>query len=127
MPNEHARQLISSYARYVAKKHGTSPEGVPVKSIKIYLTQHRMLGQKEFAGGIDPFDPTTYLPFFIGEFDVEGNLINPYDPMLYFIVPIIAGPNHKSGPPGSPGLDVRNYVTVHAGSDPFAEPRSAGR
>src|SRR5207244_3735140 len=45
MPNEHARQLLASYARHVAKKHGSGRPGVPVKSIKIYLTQHRMLGQ----------------------------------------------------------------------------------
>src|SRR5205823_2372220 len=121
MPNEHGRQILSSYARHVAKTHGSGRPGVPVKAIKVYLTQHRMLGQKEFADGMDPFDPTTYIPFFVGEFDAEGNLTDPSDPMLYWIVPIIRGPNHKSGPPGSPGLDIRNYVTVHAGSDPFEE------
>ena len=122
MPNEHARQILASYARHVATTNGPKLLGGPVKSIKVYLTQHRMLGQKEFADGIDPFDPTTYIPFFVGEFDVDGNLTDPNDPMLYWIVPIIRGPNHKSGPPGSPGLDIRNYVTVHAGSDPFEEP-----
>lgn len=122
MPNEHARQILASYARHVAKTYGTGRPDVPVKSVKVYLTQHRMLGQKEFADGMDPFDPTTYIPFFVGDFDVDGNLTDPNDPMLYWIVPIIRGPNHKSGPPGSPGLDIRNYVTVHAGSDPFEEP-----
>jgi hypothetical protein len=122
MPNEHARQILASYARHVATTNGPKLLGAPVKSIKVYLTQHRMLGQKEFADGIDPFDPTTYIPFFVGEFDVDGNLTEPNDPMLYWIVPIVRGPNHKSGPHGSPGLDIRNYVTVHAGSDPFEEP-----
>jgi hypothetical protein len=120
MPNEHARQILSSYARHVALEYAA--KDVKVKAIKVYLTQHRMLGQKEFADGMDPFDPTTYVPFFVGEFDAQGNLTNPNDPMLYWIVPIIRGPNHKPGPPGSPGQDIRNYVTVHAHSDPFAEP-----
>lgn len=127
MPNEHARQILASYAKHVADTFGTGRPGVSVKAIKVYLTQHRMLSQKEFAERMDPFDPTTYVPFFVGEFDAEGNLTNPYDPMLYWIVPIVRGPNHKSGPPGSPGLDVRNYVTVHASSDPFEEPKKAGR
>jgi hypothetical protein len=120
MPNEHARQILSSYARHVADDYAA--KGVKVKAIKVYLTQHRMLGQKEFAEGMHPFDPTTYVPFFVGEFDAQGNLTDPNDPMLYWIVPIIRGQNHKPGPPGSPGQDIRNYVTVHANSDPFAEP-----
>ena len=124
MLNEHGRQIIASYARHVAK-HNARP-GVAVRSVKVYLTEHRMLNQSEFARGMDPYDPTTYIPYFVGEFTINESdgravLANANDAMLYWVVPIIAGPNHKSGPPGSPGLDIRNYVTIHAGSDPFAK------
>jgi hypothetical protein len=110
-PNEHARQILAGYAKHVANVIGSGRPGVPVKSVKIYLTQHRMLTQKEFAEGKDPYDQDTYWPFFVGEFDPESNLVNPYDPLLYWIVPILKMPD------GS----IRNYVTVHAGSDPFAD------
>jgi hypothetical protein len=104
-PNEHARQLLAGYARHLGRTYS------PMRSVKIYLTQHRMLNQKEFADGKDPYDKDTYLPFFVGEFDGEGRLLNPYDPLLYWIVPIVK----------QPGGGVKNYVIDHAGSDPFEE------
>jgi hypothetical protein len=103
-PNEHARQILASYARHINSE-------APIRSVKIYLTQHRMLTQKEFADGKDPYDRDTYWPFFVGHFDGNGALIEPYDPLLYWIVPII---KRADG-----GFD--NYVRVHAGSDPFEE------
>jgi hypothetical protein len=110
-PNEHARQLLAGYARHVAREIGSGRPGVAVRSVKVYLTQHRMLTQKEFAQGKDPYDKDTYWPFFVGEFTPDGELNNPYDPLLYWIVPIIKTPEGE----------YKNYVTVHAGSDPFAE------
>lgn len=122
MPNEHARQIIASYARHVAKTWDTGRPGVKIKSLKIYLTLHRMLSQKEFANGWDPFDPSTYWPFFVGEFDIEGVLRNANDPMLYWVVPILPGPQHGYGQAGSETVDLRNYVKDHAGSDPLERP-----
>jgi hypothetical protein len=107
-PNEHARQILAGYARHVANVIGSGRPGVPVQNVKIYLTQHRMLSQKEFADGKDPYDKDTYWPFFVGEFDPDGRLLNPYDPLLYWIVPIVKQPD------GS----LKNYVAVHAKQRP---------
>ena len=60
---------------------------------------------------LDPYHPTTYKPFFLGEFDRDGKLVNPQDPMLYWLVPIV------SKPP-TPGTDDKNYIdymSKHAG------------
>ncbi len=110
VPNEHARHLLSSYAQYVANVLGSGRPGVAVRSVKIYLTQHRMLNQKEFADGKDPYDQDTYWPFFVGEFDAAGRLLDPYNPLLYWIVPIVKQPD---GP-------AKNYVAEHAKPRPDA-------
>jgi hypothetical protein len=114
-PGEHSRQLLAGYARHVAFQHG------PISSIKIYLTQHRMLSQLEYAQRKDPYDRDTYLPFFVGEFDADGKLLVPLDPLLYWVVPIFRQPDGG----------VKNYVADHArtdhagksyaGSDPFEQ------
>ena len=82
-----------------------------VKSVKVYLTQHNMLNQKQFADGEGPYAQDTYLPFFVGEFDPDGQMPNPYDPLLYWVVPIIREPDGR----------IVNYVIKHAGSDPFKD------
>jgi hypothetical protein len=134
MPNEHSRQIIASYARYVASTYGTGREGVPVKSVMVYLVQHRMRSQREFAERLDPFHPTTYLPYFVGEFDAEGTFKSQNDPLLYWVVPILNDPSERD--PTDPSLPcpvwrstappehLRNYVKRHAqvDVDPFAAP-----
>lgn len=121
MPDENARQFIASYARHVASAFGSGREGVSIKSIKVYLAQHRLLNQKQYAAKRNPYAKDSYLPFFVGEFDAQGHLLNPFDPLLYWIVPIVAVP--KQDPvthatiPGE--FDYVNYVIAHAGSDPF--------
>src|SRR5207302_1315929 len=61
-----------------------------VRSVKVYRLVHRILPASEFAQGIDPLDPTQYLPYFEGEFDPDGNLMTPPDdPFLYWLIPII--------------------------------------
>jgi hypothetical protein len=124
MPDENSRQFLRSYARHVAKTYGSGRPGVGVKSIKIYLTQHRLLSQQQYANKEDPYDKASYLPFFVGEYDKDGRLLNPFDPLLYWIVPIIKVPKYDAETgrvlPGQ--FEYKNYVTWHAGSDPFETP-----
>ena len=60
-----------------------------------------------------PYHPATYRPVFLGEFDARGNLLDPHDGMLYWVVPILpqAAPR-----PGSEGKDKGYYdfMSVHA-------------
>ncbi len=118
MPDENARQFLASYVRHIADTYGTGRIGsdqqpVPVKSIKVYLVQHRMMDQRQYSRHVDPYAKWTYLPFFLGDFEPSGKLIDPTDPMLYWIVPIL-----REEKPGGKA-EVRNYVELHAGSDPF--------
>jgi hypothetical protein len=124
-PNEHARHIIAGYARHAARVLGTGRRDkdgnvVPVHDIKVYLTQHQMLNQPQFErlenqptkDDNGPYAPETYLPFFVGQFDGNGDpLMNEFDRlMLYWLVPIYRDPSTK---------ELKNSVIVHAGSDPF--------
>jgi hypothetical protein len=113
---EHGKHIIQGYARHVGKVLGTGryyPDGrpVPVKSVMVYLTQHNMLTQLDYQNKRDPYGPDTYLPFFVGRFDGEGrSALTPLDRgLLYWLEPILKVPDG----------DVKDYVIVHAESDPF--------
>ena len=120
-PTEHGRHIIEGYARHAAKVIGTGRKDadgnpIPVHDIKVYLTQHDMLSQLQFQKDMDPYAPETYKPYFVGQFDGEGQpLMSPFDrTMLYWLVPIIRSPPVE----GKKGT-LTNYVIEHAGSDPF--------
>jgi hypothetical protein len=85
-----SKQNLQSYARYIARtvKNPDDPER-KVVSVKIYRVQHNILSAQELNHGIKPDSRTTYYPFFQGEFTPEGELINPNDPFLYWLIPIL--------------------------------------
>lgn len=120
VPQDNTRRWLSSYVRHIVEEFG-GPE--QIRSIRVYRVTHRMLNQKEFADGLDPFAPWTYWPYFLGEFTPDGRLAKPNDPMLYWLVPIVrkpAGMLPIVGPGSGPPVDIVNYLAYHAGSDPFA-------
>jgi hypothetical protein len=100
-PQDLAKMLIASYARYIASTspHKENPS-VPVKSVKVYRVVHNIMTPAELAEGGDPREKTHYWPFFQGEFDPEGKMINPRDPFLYWLLPIARVPRDypMSGP-----------------------------
>jgi hypothetical protein len=120
---DQSRRLIESYVRYVGQTFG-GPE--KVKGIKVYRVEHRMLSPEEFARGDDPFDKTTYFPYYLGEYHVPADrkasdqwtLKDPDEWMLYWLVPIIRQPK----PPGTrgDGQPYKNFLEYHAGRYPFA-------
>ena len=62
--------------------------------IKVYLTQHEMLGQSQFQKDKDPYDPETYRPYLQGQFDGEGRPIDERirPELLYWLMPIYRTP-----------------------------------
>jgi hypothetical protein len=63
---------------------------------------------------MSPEEPTKFLPVYMGEFDADGQLLDPDDPLRYWFVPII----RESGPNGEEV--VKDYVVVHAGDSPLS-------
>jgi hypothetical protein len=83
------RLQIPSYVRHAATLRKPKP-GERLVSIRMYRVEHSMISPSQFTAlEMDPYDPDLYRPFFLGEFDEEGRLLNEKDPLLYWLVPII--------------------------------------
>lgn len=126
---EIARYVLPSYASHIILEH-TPPELAGKTTVKVYRLEHRTMGVEEFTNArrrqdasTDPYHPTTYRPFFLGEFgyvadpDKPGTthieLLNPQEPLLYWLVPILPRPGGV--PPGDP--DKRpwiDFLSIHA-------------
>jgi hypothetical protein len=92
------RQVLPSYARHLARAHARP--GREVKSVRIYRTLHMITTPAQFRGfdaasgrdvpPIGPYNPSLYLQYFQGEFNAQGELVDPTAPLLYWLVPIWA-------------------------------------
>jgi hypothetical protein len=122
-PVTFSKKMIESYARRVAR---TSPHlqdpSQPVTSVKVYRVVHQIPLPRDLAErGMD--DETAYLPYYQGEFTPDGKLINPQDPLLSWLIPILRVPKEN---PNFTGLgtpdfrfnpndfEVKNYLEIHA-------------
>jgi hypothetical protein len=138
-PVPYAKQLLKSYARYVLSHYPCEDDpDLSPKKVKIYRVIHAIPDQSQVALGsnFNAYDPTTYLPYYQGEFDTTGKLLDgpEYkdgvivkrgDPFLYWLIPIKhelkegyqprQGPDGKFLPPGPNDMRLADYLKVHAG------------
>jgi len=121
-PQEIARRLIASYSRHIAR---TSPHledpTIAVKSVRVYRVTHTLISPRELSEGKSPTDETTFVPFYMGKFDIDGKLLDPHDPFLYWHLPIVKLPRRypepgthlMMGPQPGPQKLV-NFMEIHA-------------
>ena len=112
---EVARFVIPSYASHVIMEHAY--EDAARTTVKMYRLDHMTLTADEYRTKLpngqhaDPYQPGTYRPYFLGEFNARGELIDPQEPFLYWLIPVL--PRH-------PGVNDPNqktyedYLSVHA-------------
>lgn len=111
---------IPAYVRFVARH---VPSGEHVRAVKMYRVEHQILSPADFARGASPYDPTLYVPYYLGEYDADGTLKDPDDPLLFWIIPILREPKRGVGDLSGSAVwdtdnyDYKDYVTIHAGSD----------
>jgi hypothetical protein len=92
-PSSMGRKLLASYARHIlSQPHPDHQSAVPVR-VKIYRVLHNTLTAQALARGADPHDPIYYLPYYVGQFDRSGNLLDAGDPFLYWVLPILRQPD----------------------------------
>jgi hypothetical protein len=129
-PNLQSKDTTSSYAKYVANHyHSEKNPELKVKSVKVYRVIHIIINADSLADGVDPWDPVQFLPYYHGEFDANGKMLDPKSPYLYWLLHTEATP--KPGTPAKylvPGkrppakyLDYTEYWQLHAqgtGPDP---------
>lgn len=118
-PQERMIKAMGSYTRHISKMF-PHPEGDPtatVKSIRLYRVTHKILSQQQMKSGLDPKDPSTYLPYFYGDYDRDGNLLRPDDPFLWFSFPIYNEAEEKMRSPDGLVPSVLDYFKLHSGLD----------
>ena len=145
-PNDQiSRFVMPSYIRHVA--HIMARPGKSIQSIKAYRVVHRIVPIEAIAGqpasetygmpAIVPtaaYDPIMFLPYYQGDFHADGRLINPNDPMLYWLVPILykngdfTDPASRPKPRDAEHLSKEqydryyiDYVNIQTGSDHTAK------
>jgi hypothetical protein len=114
-PTEPSRRLIASVALRVLTAKAPPAPGEDVKpvSVKVYRVVHQVLTPYELATGVSPFAKHKHLPYFLGEFDREGRLLDPMEPFLYWYIPIAHVPpeypeHGLQMVQGAPVIRVRN-------------------
>lgn len=106
-----SQSLMSSYVRHVAKSSPRAEDpSDPVVSIKAYRVTQSILTPDEVVREVSPIDMTTYLPIYCGEFDAQGKLLDPNDPLLYWLIPI-----YRDFQGGRPTDVVLNYFEYQSG------------
>jgi len=118
-PHPRALDTISSYIRHVAHRfpHPSDNPKAEIKQIRMYRVTHLLLSVEQFKKGIDPKAPSTYLPYFYGDYDKEGKLINPNDGMLWFSLPIYNEQELRMRNPNGHIPEVLDYFRLHSGLD----------
>jgi hypothetical protein len=87
-PLDHCRKLVEEYARFIAHRYQSENPNVKVTGVKVYHVLHTMLDPQEMVDRkLHPTDGWTYLAYYQGEFTPEGNLKDPTDPFLYWLIP----------------------------------------
>jgi hypothetical protein len=124
---EVARLLIPSYASHIIVKHTPNKEVAAKTTVKIYRLEHRTMLPEEFAGPLqpDPYHPSTYRPYFLGEYDARGNLINPQEDLLYWLLPVLQRTPAPNDPSDRYKKTYDDYMSVHALEMPLEEVRKA--
>jgi hypothetical protein len=123
-PSVMSKRAIESFAKHVALTfHSDAHPDVAVQSVKVYRVVHEIRGAQFMAHGLDPDNPTTLVPYYQGEFDREGKMLNPGDPFLYWIIPILYEPKPGKKAPSKPNdlgewnsddYDIVDYCALHA-------------
>jgi hypothetical protein len=155
-PKLESRKMLACVAQFIARNypHPTQPE-VEVTSVKIYRVVHRMLHPAQMVRydhqgrrinriqftdkdgnlidqEVSPLLPTLFQPYYQGEYDRDGNLLDPNDTLLYWLIPIVPRYENKLPSPfrtpfQTPSQEMPilvgwdDYLKIHAGSDPWGD------
>jgi hypothetical protein len=121
---EVTRFLLPSYASHIVLEHTAGADEAARTTAKVYRLQHRTMPVEQFARRMpngqyqDPYHPGTYRPYFMGEYDARGNLLNPQEEMLYWLVPVVP----RFPAPGDPvPKTYEDYMSSHALGMPIDE------
>ena len=133
-PDTVREHLLPSFVRHVASMpENQHDDGVtPIESIKVYRVEHAIPSPADLKIGVKFYDETTYRPFYMGEFNTDGALLDPADPLLYWLIPILWEPKDQNVPAWhTPRTNPDEFRIVdgvkrHTGSDHNLKQEGAG-
>ncbi len=109
-PNMMSKYFLRAYVRHVATLPHPDPDKADwtFKSVKVYRVVHEIAVPSEFIRGMkDPLDWENYTPVYMGDFNADGQLQNPDEPFLYWMLPMV-----RKSPRSN---FIRSYMHKHAG------------
>lgn len=115
-----SRYLLPSYASHVVLQNTKNKDEASRTTVKIYRLEHRTLAVEHFTTrGPDGkpqtvYHPGTYRPFFLGEYDARGTLVDPQEPLLYWMIPIIPRTPIPNDPKDPFRKEYLDYLSAHA-------------
>lgn len=115
--SEIIRYVLPSYASHVILEHTKDKEEAARTTVKVYRVEHRTMSVEQFVRRLpdgsypSPYHPGTYRPYYQGEFDALGNLLNPQDEMLYWLIPVVPRVPGPADPNKKGHID---YMSAHA-------------
>ena len=118
-PQPHVKSILSSYARHVAKNYA-HPEDNPkatITKIRIYRITHSILAAPDLARGVSPLDPSTFIPYFYGDYDANGKMLDDKDGFLWFAFPIYNAAELRRRNPDGLLPSCLDYFVLHSGLD----------
>jgi hypothetical protein len=136
-PQGSSKKMLQTYARHVCGLVAEQHPDWHIEGVKIYRVRHQILWPNNYLenspDNIHPDSELTFFPYYQGEFDPEGNLQDPDNPLLYWLIPIMQVPRDNSEVqpqeqfPGFRALvppkreptsyKVVNYLKKHAGDE----------
>lgn len=108
-PTRDSKRLLASYARHVAHRAAELYPDWTFQKLRIYRVIHIIPPVNYYLAGLPPTDPEFYHPYYLGEYDAEGRLMDANDPFLYWALPIVRDA------PRTAYSNVRDWARKHAG------------
>jgi len=108
-PPADVRRLLASYVRHVALKAQQKYPDLKLVKLRLYRVVHIIPPAFLYMNGWDADDPAFFHPYFMGEYSPGGTLLNPNDPFLYWMVPVLRDP------PVTYFSKIRDWARKHAG------------
>ncbi len=123
-PYPYSQTMCQPIARHIARTHPHLPGHPEFKfqGVRVYRVVHWILDATRMAQGWNPLDKTLYNAYFQGEFDAEGKMKDPQDPLLYWQLPIfrpnrrfdVWGLGDRSDPENPEANIIEDYLEKHA-------------
>jgi hypothetical protein len=127
VPIPDVEKMLQSYARHVWWLMEERHPDWHIRGVRIYRVRHAILSASAYDPHsehyLHPYSPVTFLPYYLGEYDRDGKLKDPDDPMLCWHIPIMRVPLQDTAPSQTQAPLPFRAIVPQAPTPPPQEPR----